>query len=51
MLVPKLRFKEFNDEWNSNYKLSNIVTEFNEGNTKDTSDTTPLWKRSIHLVR
>ena len=44
MLVPKLRFKEFNDEWNK-IKLSNIVTELNE-KTKDTSNY-PLWSLTL----
>ena len=44
MLVPKLRFKEFNDEWNK-IKLINIVTELNE-KTKDTSNY-PLWSLTL----
>ena len=44
MLVPKLRFKEFNDEWNK-IKLSNIVTELNE-KTNDTNNY-PLWSLTL----
>ena len=36
MLVPKLRFKEFNDEYNT-YKLNDIV-DFYKGNTLSKSD-------------
>ena len=39
MLAPKLRFKEFNDNYN-NYKLKNIV-DFYKGNTLAKSDITP----------
>ena len=44
MLVPKLRFKEFNDEWKK-IKLSNIIAEVNE-KTNDTNSY-PLWSLTI----
>ena len=48
LLVPKLRFKEFNDEYNT-YKLNDIV-DFYKGNTLSKSDIKEKRKVSLYFI-
>ena len=46
--IPKLRFKEFNDEYNT-YKLNDIV-DFYKGNTLSKSDIKEKRKVSLYFI-
>ena len=48
LAVPKLRFKEFNDEYNT-YKLNDIV-DFYKGNTLSKSDIKENRKISLYFI-